>query len=174
MSIGVLLPRDASTIRLCVLGLRGAELGVYLESIAWPGCLVSVDRVRRALAGPDGGGPILSLVHLDVRGAVLPRVGIEYRFARRPQVRGIVQERPFFDRLVELGLCTIAKRDAVLAWPGIAADVLRHERWPSVVGRRLNHVKIVHDGRRLLAKAYLRVVHARRAAPAAGTATSRQ
>jgi hypothetical protein len=63
------------------------------------------------------------------------------------------------ERLVRLGACTPAKRDAVLSWPGFAPcgfDTRGPLRIRSLLGKRLSHLKLAcHPERPLEAKAYL-------------------
>ncbi|MEO8561612.1 MAG: hypothetical protein ABI601_06030 [bacterium] len=161
VSVGVFLPRDGSVIRLCVDGITGSRLDEYLRAIGWPGSLVELGRHRRAL-GPDGDdeAPLAGLVHIDIATTVLPRLGIEHRFRRGAQLRGVVAERAFLDRLVDAGLSTAAKREGVLEWPGCSAASMPHELWDSVVLRRLNHVKLTYaQDCEPEAKAYLYATH---------------
>jgi len=181
-SVGVLVPRDGAAIRLCLDGLTTATLADYLRLVRWPGSLERLARLTHSLAPASDAGasathPLPSLVHLDISAGVLPRVGIEYRFRRATQLRKGVAESEFLQRLVHDGLCTAAKRDALLGWPGCAASAMPHELWGSVVLRRLNHVKVTYvEGRPAEAKGYLcathvpRVGHAARVAVAASDA----
>src|SRR5207249_650425 len=74
------------------------------------------------------------------------------------------------DHLVEIGLCLPAKRDALVAYPGVSSEQTDAERWPAGMARVseflggrttglflrvLHHVKIVYEpGAALEAKAY--------------------
>jgi hypothetical protein len=95
------------------------------------------------------------MLHVDVAGAPLPRAGVELALAREPQVRGRLVETAFLSRLVETGLCTPGRRDALLAWPGTRRCTLPHELWESVMVRRVNCVKLVSGPQGVEAKAYL-------------------
>ena len=98
------------------------------------------------------------VTHLDVNETILPGVGIELTFERRPQVRGELRERGFLDHLVQAGLCTPEAGRS--ARPGHSMARLNHQIWPSLVLRRLNHVKLRFEARRLAeAKAYLCFTH---------------
>ena len=81
-----------------------------------------------------------------------------------PVLSGSLAERAFLEALVARGLCSRAKCDALLAWPGVRSERLAHELWPSHVGRWVNHVKVVCGDAEPRAKAYLCVHHARRGA----------
>ncbi|MEO8621106.1 MAG: hypothetical protein ABI625_08565 [bacterium] len=166
-SVGVLLPRDASTIRLCVRGVAHHELANYLRAIGWPGSVQRLEQLIHTMDTPEHAErPIAGLIHLDVGVELKPRVGIEYRFRRRVQVRGVVTETAFLERLVREGLCAPFKRDAMLTWPGCSLDQMPHELWTSLVLRRINHIKLMYDDARdPHAKGYLCMSHAFRARP---------
>jgi hypothetical protein len=161
--VGLPAGERVSTIRLCVRGPnehRGAAgYADYLGAIGWPGLAGSgLFRERDTRA---------AILHFDLddRGSVGTRLGFEYPFRRRPQVKGIVVDTTFLDDLVTSRACTPGKRDALLAWPGCEIGVLPHEVWPSLVMRRVSHVKIVADrDRPIEAKAYCCFAHAWRTA----------
>ncbi|HKG94394.1 MAG TPA: hypothetical protein VKA84_20950 [Gemmatimonadaceae bacterium] len=162
--LGVMLSRagaDASPpVRVCAMGVKGPALANYLRAAGWPGDPHEIARVAAELA-PAGA----AMVHLDVGAAgVAPALGLELTFARRPQLDGVLAEAGLLDALAARGLCAAEKRDALAAWPGYRVETLPHELWPSVVVRRLNHVKVVcgPEGARE-AKAYLCVHHEPRA-----------
>ncbi len=160
-SIGVMLSRGDATIRLCVGGLDAFTLGAYLKAVGWPGSLSGLQAQLRSLVTPAGDAPPrLGLVHLDIGAGVLPQVGIEFRLSRAGQPRGRLSELAFLARLEDVGLCTPVKRRALMDWPGSTVERLGHQLWPSVVTRRVNHVKIVHDGAgEVRAKGYLCLTH---------------
>lgn len=157
--LGSFAPRGTQAVRLCVVGLPEPALPAYLHGVGWPGDTGALETHLRELAAPGGrrlhGGP--GMLHLDVRAdGVQPRIGLEYVLERGCQIRGTLLETEFLDNLVHLGLCTPAKRDALPAWPGYSFEELPHELWPSLVKRRVNHVKVVYEeGRPPKAKAYL-------------------
>lgn len=146
-------------LRLCVRGL-GSELKQYLRRVSWPGDGAALEaQVLAPLARARGDGAV-SLLHLDLVPEVAARIGLEYAFARRCQLRGRVAERGLLDHLVERGWCAPAQRDAVLAWPGQGVELLPHEIWHSRVARRVNHVKLTYaSGGALGLKIYLCVYH---------------
>lgn len=157
--LGSFAPRGTDAVRVCLVGIGGDALPDYLARVGWPGDPRSLEDFLRTVGTADGrhlhGGP--GMVHLDVgEDAVQPRIGLEYVLERGGQIRGRLHETGFLDRLVELGLCTAAKRDGLLAWPGYSFEDFAHELWPSLVKRRVNHVKLVYEqGRPPQAKAYL-------------------
>jgi hypothetical protein len=152
------LPADdrVTAVRLCVIGMDEADAAGYLETVGWPGDVAVLD--RRPGSGRARGG----IVHLDLddRGGIGSRIGLEYPLRRRPQVKGVVADTALLDHLVASGACAAAKREAMLAWPGCELGVLPHEIWPSLVMRRVSHVKFVCDrDEPFEAKAYLCVAH---------------
>jgi hypothetical protein len=155
-------------VRLCILGLGEPRLAAYLRGVGWPGDIDDLRQHLGRLAGAAGGdGMSVATLHLDLddHDCVKPALGLEYALARRPQVRGAIRETAFLERLVACGVCDAGKRDALLQWPGCARETLPHALWPSIVMRRLSHVKIVYDPPRAgEAKAYLCGSHERRPA----------
>jgi hypothetical protein len=148
------------------MGLEPDHVLPYLRTVRWPGDEREVaGAIRLLVADRDASMPRPSiLVQMDIGREVEPRLGIELAFARRPQLRGAIAESSLLNRLVTLGLCTPAKREALASWPAYEIRTLRHELWPSLVVRRVNHVKIVLDRERpMSAKSYLCIHHAFRA-----------
>ncbi|GJG89791.1 hypothetical protein tb265_49720 [Gemmatimonadetes bacterium T265] len=159
--VGVLLPRGDDVVRVCVSGLDAPDIGPYLAAVRWPGPPDELHDVVRSLREEAHGPlPIIALLHLDVGTHVQPRIGVEFAFDRRSQVRGAVDELGFLDALVARSLCAPASRDVLVRWPGCTTARMRHELWPSVVMRRLNHVKVQYTpGAPLQVKGYLCVAH---------------
>jgi hypothetical protein len=162
--VGLPAGERVATVRLCLRGLDHSRAAEYLGAAGWPGDIADF---RRRLAAWHRPGPArfacgaILHVDLDARGGLGSRIGLEYPLRRRPQVKGGVAESGLLDDLVACGACAPAKRDAILAWPGCGMTVLPHELWPSLVLRRISHVKIVYDsGRPIEAKAYCCFAHA--------------
>ncbi len=147
--------RGSDAVRLEIFGMEPAEILNYLERMA-PEMVSTVETVAPFFAGAER-------LHLsfDVTDAILPRIGIEGSFPRQPSREP--RWKPFFEHLVQRGLCSPAKRDAALAWPGYDTFWTAPERWPvaeigprGVCLRTLSHVKIVcRPDRGPEAKAYL-------------------
>jgi hypothetical protein len=150
--LGVLPGRAGAVIRACLLGPATALQGYLQTSDGADSCF---ERVRAET-------PRCVLdVDIDGQGRLLPRVGLEIPFDRALQVRGDVGERELMRSLVASGLCARTRSRALLAWPGCERRTMPHELWPSLVLRRVNHVKLVRvHGRVLEAKAYLCLTHA--------------
>jgi len=147
--------RGSDAVRLEIFGLEPAEIPGYLQSIA-PRAVPGVVEMVPLFAGVER-------LHLsfDVGTEISPRIGIEGSFPRQPPREPRWDD--LFARLVERGLCSPAKRDAVLAWPGYDTFWTAPERWPlaeagirGLCARSLSHVKVVcHPGREPAAKVYL-------------------
>jgi hypothetical protein len=151
-----------------VLGIPAEAQADYLLSIGWEGDVRGLAAVLRTLGGDTHVGLALELAP-DLQ----PRVGLEVRLDgpnAPPEGCGRLIES-----LVERGLCTPAKRDALLGWTGqITPGNTWKNRWPEslllasllrpgdefgVFQRSLHHVKIAAGGSQTLAKAYLGFVH---------------
>ena len=157
---GVMLSRPRQAVRVYLSRVPGAAVPGLLNEVGWP-----EDQGRMAAevvaAMRDAGAPEVGMLHLDVlEGALLPRLGVEYTLERRAQIRGRVAEQAFLDTLAERRLCDPERRDALLAWPGYELLTLRHELWPSMLARRVNCIKLVHEPDRVpQMKAYLLTFH---------------
>jgi hypothetical protein len=173
--VGTMYPRDRRALRLCVTSLRGAVLLDYLRSIGWPGAIDTVAATLGAIRAGSGATALeeTTILHFDVDAVVQPRIGLEVYFPQWPQIIEGAVDATLLNSLCELQLCTPSKRDALVTWPGHTTEHLPHECWPSLVLRRLSHVKLVFDaGCPAHAKAYLSVFHGfsprRSQAPLAG------
>jgi hypothetical protein len=131
-----------------VLTLPIAEVGAYLERLGWRGPWDEVQEILTTLhRDADDVG-----IQLDLGAVPLPVLGIQFYYAARDP-----RWRPLLDGLVARGVCTPAKRDAVLAWPGRERLTLPGRKWPSELRRELE-LKLVcraDPERPLEAKAYL-------------------
>jgi hypothetical protein len=156
--VGALLSRGAGSLRVCVTAAAREEIPGYLAALGWPGDAAALAGVLRGLA--KDGAPEPAMVQVDVADIARARIGIEYALERTPQAAGVLPRGDFLDALVRRGLCAPEKRQALSAWPGAAVHVLPHQLWPSVVTRRVNHVKLVFDASGPVeAKGYLSVDH---------------
>lgn len=150
-------PERGAALRLCLAGLSGASIPTYLTEVGWAG---DPRALWRSLSPLHDAAPV-GLLHLDIEDRVLPRVGFEHTFARRPQRNGRIAEQDFLAELVLCGLCTEERRIALESVPGWESAALAHQLWPSVILRRINHVKTVYVAEHLKeAKAYLSLQHA--------------
>lgn len=161
-----LLSRPDNPVRLELLGHRvDTMLGYVREAI-------SEDAANRLEASSRlYGGCDRYHLSFDVgEQGISSRIGVEYAYARLPDHEPRWAE--LFDRLVEAGLCTLEKRDAVLDWPGQDTIWTAASRWPEGAGgycvRGLSHLKVVDSGDACVdSKVYL--IHSLVAAAAAGS-----
>ncbi|KFE64358.1 hypothetical protein [Hyalangium minutum] len=152
--VGLMIARHIQAVRLCVFDIHPDEAPAYLERVGWKG---PMDEVRRTLEVLAPHADFMGL-HLDVGEQLYPQIGIEPGFVAGPWARQPHLEPRWhhqFEQLVNMGLCTPSKRDALLGWVG-------HQRYPAdskdgglVLLRGLSHLKIVlRTGAPALAKAY--------------------
>jgi hypothetical protein len=147
--------RGSDAIRLEIFGLQPDQMLDYLRSVA-PRTVSAVTEIAPLFAGVER----LHL-SLDVAEEVLPRIGIEGSFPRQPPRE--TRWSALFARLEERGLCSPAKQEAALAWPGYDTFWTAAEHWPvhelgphGICVRTLSHVKVVcHPDGEPEAKAYL-------------------
>jgi hypothetical protein len=150
-------PENGATRRVCIAGLEDRQLRAYLSRVGWPGSPVEWEVALRPFsASAVRPASTATMLHLDVGADIAPGISFELGLRREPQRRGRVAEMALLDALVDSGLCAPAKRDGLIAWPHTTIDTMPHELWPSVVTRRINHVKItVRPDGGVTAKAYL-------------------
>ena len=166
--LGFMLGRRLPTIRVCIAKLPLADAETYLAATAAVGGR-SMARIASQAALPDGaGGPwYVPMLHLDIddsRG-FLRRIGMERPFPQLCQLAGETgaAERNLLEALTMQDLCARSKRDALLTWPGRSVAMMLHELGWSMVERRINHVKFVHEpGVGTETKGYLFARHYRR------------
>jgi hypothetical protein len=152
--VGVMAAREVPAVRVYFRGPTAAEVPGALAGAGWPGPASVLAEALGELSTVPGAPPV-GMLHVDVAAGPLPRAGVEFLLARHPQLHGRLDETAFLDRLVEIGLCTPAGRDGLLAWPGVRRCALPHELWESVMVRRVNCVKLVCGPGGLEAKGYL-------------------
>jgi hypothetical protein len=160
--LGLAVGSEDGPVRVCVRGLTDAGLVAYLESIGWPGDVSDLSAsVLEPLARVQGRpARSVAIVHVDLDERVGPRIGLEYAFSRRRQLRGGVAETGMLDHLVRRGWCGAAARDGLLRWPGRSVELLSHEIWYCRLARRLSHVKLTcSPAEPVAAKGYLRFSH---------------
>jgi hypothetical protein len=105
----------------------------------------------------------------DVGESILPKIGLECHLSKEPKHE--TRWQLFLDYLVEKRLCSVAKKDAILAWSGFCQKASHPELWPenltqgslflgtrvlSIFTRKISHIKIVYEQDNLVeAKVYL-------------------
>jgi hypothetical protein len=147
-------------LRLELSGLSPSRMHEYLLRIA--------PAAAPAVLGVDGIVGEADRFHLsfDIGRSIEPRIGVEASFSRLPH-REPGWER-LFDRLVLSGACSAAKREALLAWPGVETSRSAGKLWPRIGDQPvpghlaccLSHVKLVcRPGAVPDAKAYVVLKH---------------
>jgi len=144
---GAMLGRSPETARLSI-SLPRSRVRDYLGLLGWPYWSREISDVVKSL----GAHSASVLLDFDVGASIGPKVGVHFA------TEGKRRTRYLCGRLSELGFCTGAKKEAVIAWPGVDAVRLWKRGWPCRFERYLSHVKIAcaADGVRE-AKAYLGV-----------------
>jgi hypothetical protein len=167
--LGVMLPRLAHGIRIVVKGISGCQLVDYLRKI---GLTVSMDFLPNLILTLCQFSDSIALA-LNIDERIYPQIGLECF---------LTQQHPdeskwnlLLDYLVEKGLCTSVKHQALLTWPGFSQKADQPDLWPSnldwgdkfistqggsVFWRKISHIKIsYHPDVPLEAKAYLAFGH---------------
>jgi len=141
--VGALLGRSPQKARLSV-SLPRQRLAAYLAQLGLAQCGRTAARVARNLS-PRAGE---ALIDFDLRSEIGPTIGVHFRTSD--------EVHPLLDRLVDTGLCTVGKRQAVLAWERVVTLRLRRDGWLCRLYWYLDHIKVVcgPDGP-LEAKVYL-------------------
>ncbi|MCP3100114.1 hypothetical protein LZ198_14655 [Myxococcus sp. K15C18031901] len=164
--VGMMFSRQTDALRLCIRGVPLRGLGEALRHVGWEGQAGPLDAVlERTLPFVDD-----VTLDIDVGDGLHPKLGLECILDKDPSP---ARWKRWLDQLVEDGLCTPAKRDALLTWPGMLT-ALNTRGWPenllraseqlpgvhSGFARRINHLKLIHQpGQPLQVKAYLAFRH---------------
>jgi hypothetical protein len=152
---GMMLSRPTNRVRLCAT-LPKEGIVEYLTGVGWHGPATELEATVTWFARYVDE----AVLCFDVGATIGPRVGIEGKFDNFVTAGEEGRWRPLLEALERRGLCTAAKREALLGWHGRAWQTLPHELWLSPIARLINHVKVVRecDGA-LEAKAYVGFVH---------------
>jgi hypothetical protein len=146
--LGVMLGRQASGVRVCVLNLSLDGIGDYLYHLDWIG---KREELICALS-PLTHHALRLALSIDVGEEIEPRIGIEcyLHTGNRTRIEGRWVE--LLDLLVARGICHPDKRDGLLTWPG---QTLMRYLVPITFARCLNHLKLIYrPGQPVQAKAY--------------------
>ncbi|MEU8540739.1 hypothetical protein AB0C52_12280 [Streptomyces sp. NPDC048717] len=143
--LGLLLPRRADYLRVCVQGLTGGRLLDCLDATGWPG------RRRDLLPVLTSMAPTVDCLtlDLDVAAGIRPRLGVEYMFHSRLRQGAPPPWGRALNRLSRLGLCRPELAGSLLRFgtsgpgPG-AGDPAGGSPGGAGTWRRLNHLKVVH------------------------------
>lgn len=167
--LGLMLSRPTKVVKVVVKEMPPEQFSDYLVHIGWTqptDCLSTLVSTLSEFVGS------LAL-SFDIGDTIFSRIGLECFWEKQPFDEPRWQL--FLDHLVERGLCTPAKQNALLAWPGFSQKADCPEWWPpnltwgdrffgsqavSVFSRTIYEVKIVYEpGKPLEAKAYLVFAH---------------
>ncbi len=167
--LGIMLSRHTEAVRINISGITPARLQDYIAGIQWQGPANDLEATFMRLLGFVD----RVVLCLDVGAKVNTKIGLECFFDRASG-----KEPPwaaFLDYLVENGLCTPAKRDALLTWPGYTDPTTCTAPWPdnlifesilqesykfSLFHRNLSHIKINYQPNNPLeAKGYFEFHH---------------
>lgn len=167
--LGAMLSRQANAVRVNVKGICPEQSSDYLTEIGWSDPTNTFFTLTSTLSKFVD----YILLSFDVGDTVLPRVGLECFLNN--QTYDEPRWQLFLDYLVEGGLCTSAKRNAFLAWPGLSQKSSIPDLWPSNISfgdrflgsrafsifwRKVSHIKLVYQpGIPLEAKGYLAFGH---------------
>ncbi|NJP08694.1 MAG: hypothetical protein HC866_03785 [Leptolyngbyaceae cyanobacterium RU_5_1] len=167
--LGAMLSRSVNAIRVNVKGISPEQLSDYLMQIGWSDRTNTFSTLTSTLSEFVDS----ILLSFDVSDTVLPRIGLECFLNNQPYDEPRWQL--FLDYLVAAGLCTPAKKNAFLAWPGLSQKSSVPDMWPgnisfgdrflgsrafSIFWRRVSHIKLVYQpGIPLEAKGYLAFGH---------------
>ena len=173
---GLLLPyvgyfpdRADAPLRVCLSGVAEDTIAALLTDLSWPG---EVSRVVTVLAAA---GRAPSVIHLDLGPELLPSVGFEFGLDHGAQLEGRLAEGAWLTEWVRRGWCRPELVAGLCRWPEVTTGVMSHEVWPSLLVRRVNHLKLVLDAAgRLACKGYLCFTHAPLSAHRPRRAESRQ
>ncbi|HEY9651532.1 MAG TPA: methyltransferase domain-containing protein, partial [Coleofasciculaceae cyanobacterium] len=166
---GAMLSRSTQAVRVNVEGIPPEHLLNYLIQLGWQGSKNTLSPLILTLFELVDN----LVLSLDIGETIYPRIGLECFLAKqfRPDFRWHV----FLNYLVANNLCTPAKQEALLAWPGFSRKADNPEVWPkslragdlllgakalSAFWRTINLIKIVYQPDSTLeAKAYLAFGH---------------
>ena len=165
--VGRMLSRQSNGIRVRARGLVAGEVRAYLSSIG----STDANSVSETVAGPFAQFVDATVLLVDVGETVEPGIGLECFLNLQPHREPRWQS--LLSYLVDRGLCTVEKHDALLAWPGLTqangasswpvnvtwGDRLLGGRALSVFWRKINHIKLLFERDSLSAKAYLAFGH---------------
>jgi hypothetical protein len=155
--IGVMLSRGIAAVRLCVFDLPQGQVFPWLDRVGWNG---PREELRQYMDALRPHADFLGL-HLDVGEQVYPHIGIEPNFTAGCWSRQPHREQRWhgqFQQLIELGVMTPEKRQALLSWIGHKSIVSGGR--DTLLLRGLSHLKVVlRPGRPAIAKGYFGIAH---------------
>ncbi|HYO70142.1 MAG TPA: hypothetical protein VEU33_29105 [Archangium sp.] len=138
--------RGSDAVRM-IIGMPREEVGGYLERIGWPGSRAQVEELTKTWLNYLH----FAEVNLDVGETVGPTIGLALPFPEKPHEPWA---KEFLQRMVDLGLCTPEKREAILQWPGRERVPLTGHRWPSNLCRTIGAKLVVRPDAPVSVKVY--------------------
>jgi len=181
--VGVMLGRGLPALRVHLSAIPLHELDAHVQRLGWPGDREQLCSLAATLL--DHGDELV--LCLDVLDGRVMRIGLECFFFQK---QGLDPRwPPLLARLVELGLSSEPKVQALLTWPGAISPLDIPAQWPDdlivqalshdvdmlgIVERRLSHIKLTcTPGLAPSAKAYFGYGHVRMSARPAADPPSR-
>jgi hypothetical protein len=168
--VGAMFSRQLDAVRVNIAGIPIDALEDYLTQIGWTYSVKPLKEIIKLLTQFVDA----VILNLDIGTSVFPKIGLECLLAKKNS-RLEPKWQLLLDCLVEQGLCTTEKHDAILNWSGYSDNKSHPDLWPdnlsnvsqflgsrwySICFRNLNHIKIVyHPDCNLEAKAYLAFGH---------------
>jgi ubiquinone/menaquinone biosynthesis C-methylase UbiE len=167
--VGIMQSRPDQGVRLNVKGIPPQQLLNYLLQIGWKDSTKTLSNLVSTLS------ELVDEIVLtfDIGETIHPRIGLECFLEKQPHTEPRWQL--FLDYLVERGLCTPAKQNALLVWPGFSQKADQPNVWPqnlswgarflgsqtlSVFWRTISLIKIIYQpGNPLETKGYLAFAH---------------
>jgi len=153
--LGIMFSRPTEAVRIVVEDIQPEQILEYLSQIGW---FDPTGRLKTIVPTLSDLVDRLSFLDIDVGETIHAKIGLECFFAKPPKDEA--RWSLFFDYLVEKGLCSAAKRDAIMMWPGSFQKDTDPALWPthlnwgdaflgdkavSVFFRRISHIKIVYQ-----------------------------
>ena len=167
--LGIMLSRSTQQVRLHIKGILALEIPRYLKQIGWKRETKKLTRLIKILSKFVD----YFTLDLDIGEQIGFQLGLECYFKKQPPNES--RWGSFLDYLISEELCNRAKKNALLAWPGITQKDDCLEIWPSnlymgdaflapvafsLFYRAICHIKVVyHPDLPLSAKAYLEFGH---------------
>jgi hypothetical protein len=167
--LGAMLSRSVKAVRVNVKGISPEYLSDYLRQIGWSDPTDTFSTLTANLSRFVDS----ILLSFDVGDTLLPRIGLECFLEQQPYYEP--RWELFLDYLIAWELCTPAKKNALLNWPGFASKSSHSHLWPSNIGfgdrflgsraislfsRWIGHIKLVYQpDMPLEAKGYLGFSH---------------
>jgi hypothetical protein len=170
IQIGIMFSRPTEAVRIIIEDIQPEQILEYFPQIGW---FDPTDRLKTIVPTLSHLVDSIGFLDIDVGETIHAKIGLECFFIKQPQYEP--RWPLFFDYLVEKGLCSTAKRDAMIMWPGLFQKDTDPALWPthlnwgdaflgdkavSVFFRRISHIKIVYQpDKPLEAKGYLTFGH---------------